>query len=90
MENTDQKLWRLAQKRAAFKKQLFNYLWVNLLLWALWYFTQGRYGEFNSIPWPAWCSFGWGIGLIFSFGSAYIWNSYDAVQKEYEKLKGKN
>ena len=89
MENLrDEIVWKQAKKRVGFKKQLAMYLVVNAFLWALWFFTGMPYEDDNFVPWPAWCSLGWGIGLIFSFIDAYVFvNKVDAVEKEYEKLK---
>lgn len=81
----DPRLWQLAQRRASFKSHLLTYLIVNAGLWLIWYFTGGRtYG--NSIPWPAWASFGWGIGLVSHYFSAYTNNGFASVENEYDKL----
>jgi hypothetical protein len=95
MENQrDEKLWRMAQKRAAFKRHFVSYLGVNIFLWTLWYFTQGREmegGWFEGhLPWPAWASLGWGVGLFFNFIGAYSMNKQDWAEKEYEDLKRKH
>jgi hypothetical protein len=91
MENLkDEILWKQAKKRVSFKKQLAMYLVINAFLWALWFFTGRPYKNDAFVPWPAWCSLGWGIGLIFSFIDAYVFvNKVDAVEREYEKLKNK-
>jgi hypothetical protein len=96
MENRDEQLWRIAKKRAGFKKQLAYYIIINGFLWAVWFFTGGL-GEMNedgsTFPWPIWCSLGWGIGLAFSYHGAYMENRENDTMKEYEKLKnreGKN
>ncbi|MFL5753186.1 MAG: 2TM domain-containing protein [Bacteroidia bacterium] len=89
MENLqDEILWKQAKKRVEFKKQLAMYLATNSFLWAVWFFTGSPYEQDNFIPWPAWCSLGWGIGLVFSFLSAYVFvNKTEAVEKEFRKLK---
>ena len=87
-QGKDPQLWDIARKRASFKSHLITYLIVNLGLWLIWYFTGARtYG--NNIPWPAWSSFGWGIGLAAHYASAYMSNGTNAVEKEYEKLTQK-
>lgn len=40
MENKDEKLWAIAQKRANFKKELYTYIVVTLFLWAIWLVTN--------------------------------------------------
>jgi hypothetical protein len=88
-EGKDPQLWYLARKRASFQSHLVTYLIVNAGLWAVWYFTGGRtYG--NTIPWPAWTTFGWGIGLLSHYVSAYISTGSNAVDREYNKLAQKN
>ena len=91
MENRDEQLWRIAKKRAGFKKQLASYIIVNGFLWAMWYFTQGH-SDFddvngNDFPWPIWCTLGWGIGLAFSYYGAYHIDKETDTMKEYQKLK---
>jgi len=82
----DPQLWEIAQKRAAFKRHLVTYVIVNLFLWAIWLFTDGH--SHGSLPWPAWASLGWGIGLAFQYFGAYV-NTDNAVDKEYQKLQNK-
>ena len=87
-EGKDPKVWYLARKRASFKSHLVTYLIVNAGLWIIWYLTGARtYG--NTIPWPAWTTFGWGIGLISHYVSAYISAGDNSVEKEYDKLTQK-
>ncbi len=91
-EPRDERLWRVAKKRVGFKKHLTSYVGVNLFLWALWYFTNGRHIDSFSemgLPWPAWCTLGWGIGLFFNFADAYLVNKDTSVEDEYERLKRK-
>lgn len=91
-EPRDERLWRIAKKRVGFKKHLMSYIGVNLFLWGLWYFTQGRHQEelfSGHLPWPAWCTLGWGIGIFFNFADAYLVNKDNAVEDEYERLKRK-
>lgn len=86
-------LWKMAKKRVGFKRQLAAYLIVNAFLWAIWYFTYGRFDNYSgkvNIPWPLWSTLGWGVGVAFSFYGAYISDTPQAVEREFEKLKGKN
>ncbi|HEX8515399.1 MAG TPA: 2TM domain-containing protein [Bacteroidia bacterium] len=90
MENRDENLWRIAKKRAGFKKHLASYIIVNGFLWALWFFTNGVSdfdNEYNGVPWPIWCSLSWGVGLAFNYYSAYMENKDDDILREYQKLK---
>jgi hypothetical protein len=91
MENRDEQLWRIAKKRAGFKRHLASYIIVNGFLWALWFFTRGHVEvdgwEGDNFPWPIWSTLGWGIGLAFSYFNAYHDNREDTIMKEYKKLK---
>ena len=87
MESTqqrDERLWRIAKARAAFKSHLISYLVINAGLWALWFITSRGNG---GIPWPIWSSLGWGIGLAFHYFGAYHRDHYGDTLKEYEKLQ---
>ncbi|HEY6160643.1 MAG TPA: 2TM domain-containing protein [Bacteroidia bacterium] len=93
MEEKDQRLWRMAKKRAAFKRHLATYIIINGFLWALWYISGDRDEmRHERFPWPAWCSLGWGVGLAFDFISTYMGGGkYSLAEREYEKLlKKKN
>ncbi len=83
-EQKDEMLWRIAKKRASFRKSLASYLVINAFLTAVWYFTAQTYF------WPIWCMFGWGIGILFQYADAYHDNHAFSTQKEYEKLVNEN
>lgn len=83
----DEQLWRLAKKRASFKKNIFSYFVVNAFLWAIWWLTQGRYTGITGIPWPVWPMLGWGLGLAFHYFEAYGEGSDKAIEREYQRLK---
>jgi hypothetical protein len=86
-QGKDPQLWMLAKRRAGFKRHLAIYIIVNIFLWALWALTGAdRNGQ--GIPWPAWTSFGWGIGVLFHYIGAYA--RTNDVEKEYEKLQNQN
>lgn len=87
-QEKDQRLWNAAKKRVQFKRHLYTYLVVNLFLWCLW--AMGPTHSANRLPWPAWCTLGWGIGLLFNYVSVYHANDESAIQKEYDKLKNKD
>lgn len=87
MEEKDEQLWRIAKKRAGFKKQLASYIIINGFLWVLWFVTEGRNDFGDNIPWPVWSTMGWGIGLAFSYYGAYHDNRESDTMREYQKLK---
>lgn len=88
-QQRDEKLWKLAKKRAEFKKYLLTYLVINAFLWGFWLFNSYRHGDF-SFPWPAFVSLGWGIGLAFNYIGAYSGYKESLTEKEYNKLINKN
>lgn len=96
MENTtnnnqsvrDEKLWKAAKKRVEFKKHLLVYLLINVFLWAIWFFTEPKHSN-SFLPWPAYVSLGWGIGLMFNFIGVYTGFKDNMVENEYNKLVNK-
>lgn len=92
MENEirDPELWRIAQKRAAFKYHVLIYFIINFLLWTMWYIQLRNnttpYFQRAMIPWPVWPMIGWGIGLIIHYLSAYTGRN-KLAEREYDKLK---
>ena len=82
----DAELWEIARRRASFRTHLITYIIVNIFLWTIWYFSDGRF-ESGKIPWPAWSTGGWGIGLLFHYLGAFVFSRYDSVESEYRKLK---
>jgi hypothetical protein len=91
MENRDEKIWALAQKRVAFKKELFTYIVINIFLWVLWLITKNDKPEareiYNNIPWPAWVTLGWGVAVALKYFKVYKTTGDTLAEKEYEKLK---
>jgi hypothetical protein len=83
----DPQLWTIARKRAGFRTTAIVYFIVNAFLWALW--LMGNDAQQSDIPWPTWCTVGWGIGLAFQFADAYMPKS-DRVEIEYQRLKNKS
>lgn len=88
MEQRNEQLWRMAQKRAGFQRSLVAYALVNGLLWFIWWFSTARHGE-DAGYWPIWPMIGWGIGLAFQYVNAYGGSKTDLVQKEYDRLRSK-
>lgn len=86
-QNTkDEALWRTAKERADFKRHLISYVLVNIVLWLIWVFTNFRVYDFDRIPWPAYVTFFWGIGLAVNFFSVYIMSRQSMEEREYQKL----
>lgn len=87
-QSPDERLWKIAKKRAAFKQHLSTYVLVNLFLWAIWWFTSGQHGYNRGMPWPVWPMLGWGLGLGFNYFDAYgSADKQSAIEREYDKLK---
>jgi hypothetical protein len=87
----DEHLWKLARKRANFKRSLTTYLVINAFLWAIWLFSNGWGSDgWVGIPWPLWVSLGWGIGIVMQYFDSYGGNKEDLAEREYRKLKEKN
>lgn len=82
-QQQDEELWKTAKRRAAFKRNLAIYLFVNFLLALTWYLTTG----IGSYFWPLWSMFVWGIEMAFQYAAAYYNNSIFSAQIEYERLK---
>ncbi len=79
-------LWKLAQARASFRSHLATYLIMSVVFWSIWYFSGERTYN-NSLPWPVWPMFGWGIGVAFHYIGAYVTPNSNAAEREYERLK---
>ena len=89
METNQQRnehLWKIAEKRASFKKHFATYFIMNAFFWALWFFG-GMNESDQGWPWPVWPMLGWGIGLAFHYFGAYHDDKMTSTEKEYEKLK---
>lgn len=88
-EERDERLWRTAKARAAFRRNLFAFLVINLFFWAIWWFNSWKdySSDFRGIPWPIWITLGWGLGLAFHYFRAYHGTKADMAEEEYKKLK---
>ncbi len=86
----EREMWRLAKKRAGFKKHLMMYLVVHVFFWLLWLFKIEDFEIYNNIPWPLFSMLGWGVGLAFEYMNAYVYPKNSSIEKEYEKLKSKD
>ena len=85
LPNPDDKLWRIAKKRASFKRNVFNWVVINAFLWFIW--AIGDRHDAMGIPWPVWPTVGWALGLIFQFLDAYGGDRKTLEEKEFDNLK---
>ena len=88
-QDRDPKLWAIAKRRAAFKKDLAYYIVINAFLWVIWLLTSYNDSDYSysKIPWPVWPTVGWGIAMIIEYFSVYKFPKETTAEKEYEKLK---
>jgi hypothetical protein len=86
-QHEDERLWKIARRRAEFRKSLFSYIAIVGFMWGIWWFTTGQKQGFSGYPWPVWIMLGWGIGLAFQFFKAYNGDKEDLAQQEYDRLK---
>ncbi len=92
-ENKDPELWKMAQRRAAFKYHVLIYFIMNLFFWTMWYISLKNNPtpppvRIQSVPWPVWPMVGWGIAVILNYISVYHIHE-SQVEKEYQKLRNK-
>lgn len=88
-EQRDEKLWKIAKRRADFQDSLIGFVVITVICWAIWFFTSGQ-KEINGTPWPLWVMLGLGIGLVLKFIRAYKTDKDSLAEKEYDKLKNQN
>jgi hypothetical protein len=82
-DERDEALWKIAKKRAMFKRSFSVYVVVNAFLIAVWYFSSGP----GSYFWPVWPIIGWGFGILMQYLAAYQGKSIFTDEQEYERLK---
>ena len=89
----DDQLWNLARSRAQFKVKLVRFLLINLVLWAIWYFTDAQHHYAGrhfagDLPWPAWVTLFWGLGLAIKGLTCYgFWGTESWTEREYQQLR---
>lgn len=83
----EERMWKMAERRVAFKRHLFVYIVINLMLIALWYFTSYKDGD-TAGYWFIWPLMGWGIGVMFNYWGAYH-DDQGSVDREYQKIKSR-
>jgi 2TM domain-containing protein len=88
----DRELRRRAEARVeareGFTVHFLVFLAVNVLLWGIWAFN----GANLASPWPIFVTFGWGIGVV-----AHWWSAYGrdegrreaAIQTEMDRIRGR-
>ena len=60
---------RRLNKKREFNAHLVSYILINLVVWAVWATFFAVSGAL--FPWPAFVTFGWGIGIAFHAWDAY-------------------
>ena len=75
-------------KKREFNTHLVSYILINLVVWAIWGVIFAASGVW--FPWPAFLTFGWGIGIAF-----HAWDVYgrkpiteEEILKEEARLRG--
>lgn len=94
-----ERIRRYIKNRSEFYVHLVVFISVNLLLWAIWFFTRDNpevVAEIGEVPfpWPLIPMFGWGIGLV-SHGLSVYFNSparmaarENEIERQVERLYG--
>jgi hypothetical protein len=86
-DEKDKMLWKQAKKRVGFRNHLYIYLIINIFFWAMWWFG-GKEDREGGIPWPTFCTLGWGFGIFWHFMGAYVFSDKTSqVEKEFRRLK---
>jgi serine/threonine-protein kinase len=69
------------EERQGFYGHLTSYIFVNLMLWVIYFLTRGDAG---SHPWPLWVTVFWGMGMV---GHAVdYWNKYGGGRDRREEM----
>lgn len=88
-QDNDQRLWKIARKKVAFKEGLRTYFGINAFLWLIWYFTDGNFASIpkGEIPWPIYPTLAWGLAMIIQYYKIHHVMKKDLVKIEFDKLK---
>jgi len=88
MEERNEKLWKLAKKRANTKRNGLIYFTIVIFLWIIWLSNNDFTFSKNMIyAWPKWPTLGLGIAFVFEYIDAYYRDNDSLIEKEYNKLK---
>lgn len=75
------------QQRRGFFTHLGSYVLVNAILWIIWAVNDAAAD--SGIPWPAWVTLFWGIGVVW-----HAWNTFGRneiteadVSREMDKMR---
>jgi hypothetical protein len=82
METKDEKLWKLAKKKASLKITGILYVLIVFVLWVFWLLGDTKY------MWPKWPMLGLSIAYFFQYIAIYQLDYETLAEKEYKKLKG--
>jgi hypothetical protein len=88
LSEEDQRLFKLAKKRTAFKFNIIVFFMFNIFTWSLWLFFSKKNSE-NTMPWPLWPMLMWTIAIIYTYFKTYVPKNYFS-HREYLKLKNSN
>lgn len=80
---TEQEIQEQAEANVGFYRHCLTYVIVNLGLFALDYFDNGRFN------WAYFPLFGWGVGLLVHYFQIKSFGLF-SVEKEKERLRNKN
>ena len=88
MDQHELELWEVAKKRVSFRYHFGVYLAMIPVFWGIWYWTSCSVDRASiQLPWPIFPMFGWGIGVLFHYLSAYRKLGDKAVNEEFKKLR---
>ena len=91
MEERNDKLWKLAKKRANTKRNGLIYLTIVIFLWIVWLSNNSfQFGSNMIYAWPKWPTLALSIAFIFEYIDAYYHDNDLLIEKEYNKLINKN
>lgn len=88
MEERNQKLWKLAKKRANTKRSGLVYLSIIVFLWFIWLSNNDfEFGKDLIYAWPKWPTLGLSVAFVLQYIEAYYRDDESLIEKEYNKLK---
>jgi hypothetical protein len=87
-QERDKRVWRRAKAIAAFKRNLFGFVVMNLFFWIMWLIKAAPdyFNDPRGIPWPVWVTFGWGVAIAFHYFRAYKGNKRKLAEATETKV----